>query len=75
LSKLSRGDMELTGDQIFKGLSGGGVNTAAARDHLIRNGYDGLRYNGGANMDAERHNVYIPYNANSITIKKVENGN
>jgi hypothetical protein len=71
LSKLRSGEMKLTGAQVFKGLSGGMINTARARDHLIRKGYDGLRYNGGENMDTERHNVYIPYNADSITINKV----
>lgn len=71
LSKLRRGELKLTGDQVFKGLSRGGVNTAYARSHLISKGYDGLRYNGGENMNTERHNVYIPYNTDSITINKV----
>ena len=71
LSKLRRGELKLTGDQVFKGLSRGGVNTAYARSHLINKGYDGLRYNGGENMNTERHNVYIPYNTDSISIKKV----
>jgi len=71
LSDLRSGNMSLTGDQIFKGLSRGMVNTAAARQHLISKGYDGLRYNGGTNMKmATKHNVYIPYNASGITINK-----
>jgi len=71
LSDLRSGNISLTGDQIFKGLSRGMVNTAAARQHLISKGYDGLRYNGGTNMKmATKHNVYIPYNASGITINK-----
>jgi len=73
LGNLERGDTELTGHQLFWGLSEGGVKTAAARNHLIKHGYDGLRYNGGVNMNMKtRHNVYIPYNADSAEIHKVE---
>lgn len=72
INKLRSGDMKLTGSQVFKGLSRGNVNTAKARDHLISKGYDGIRYNGGENMNAEtRHNVYMPYNADAISINKV----
>lgn len=71
ISKLRDGKLSLSGSQVFKGLSRGGVDTAKARDHLIRKGYDGLRYNGGENMGmSTRHNVYIPYNAGSISINK-----
>jgi len=72
LARLASGNMSLSGDQVFKGLSNGMTNTAKARNHLMRKGYDGLRYNGGVNMDSEPHNVYIPYNANSININGVE---
>jgi hypothetical protein len=72
LNKLRNGNLSLSGAQVFKGLSKGNVDTAKTRQHLISKGYDGIRYNGGENMNMEtRHNVYIPYNANSITIKKV----
>lgn len=72
LGKLRSGDISLSGQQVFKGLSRGGVDTAKARDHLIQKGYDGIRYNGGENMDMDtRHNVYMPYNADSISINKV----
>ena len=70
LAKLKSGSLKLTGKQVFNGLSGG-VNTAKAREHLIKKGYDGLRYNGGENMEAVKHNVYIPYNASSIKINKI----
>lgn len=71
LDDLRTGKMSLSGDQIFKGLSRGMVNTAGARKHLISKGYDGLRYNGGANMQmAKKHDVYIPYNAAGITVNK-----
>lgn len=70
---LELGHGKLTGDQIFKGLSSGMVNTKAAREYLIKKGYDGLRYNGGLNMNMrEKHNVYCPYNASAIKIEKVQ---
>jgi hypothetical protein len=68
LANLRSGNMSLSGDQVFKGLSRGMVNTAIARNHLISKGYDGLRYNGGDNMKAKKHDVYIPYNASGIQI-------
>jgi hypothetical protein len=72
LNDLRSGKLKLTGAAVFKGLSKGNVNTAKARDHLISKGYDGIRYNGGENMDmATRHNVYMPYDANSISINKI----
>lgn len=71
LDKLRNGKMTLSGSQVFKGLSRGGVDTAKARNHLISKGYDGIRYNGGENMDATRHNVYMPYNADAIKIRKI----
>lgn len=71
LSKLKQGNITLTGQQIFQGLSRGGVSSDRARQHLIKKGYDGLRYNGDQNMDqAQKHSVYIPYNASAITIRK-----
>jgi hypothetical protein len=71
LSKLASGNMKLTGDQVFKGLSKGMNTTAKARDHLISKGYDGLRYNGGVNMGmATKHSVYLSYDANDIQIMK-----
>lgn len=73
LSKLENGEIKMKGHEVFRGLSHGMTNTAKARDHLIKHGYDGLRYNGGMNMQqATQHNVYIPYKADSIKIKKVE---
>lgn len=72
LADLKSGNVRLSGKQVFFGLSNGGINTAKARDHLIRKGYDGIRYNGGENMNmAVRHNVFIPYDANSVQIKKI----
>jgi hypothetical protein len=72
IGKLKDGDYELTGDQVFRGLSRGMVNTAKARQKLISLGYDGLRYNGGLNMDtAVKHDVYLAYDASDIHIKKV----
>jgi hypothetical protein len=71
--KLQEGKMELTGDQVFKGLSQGMNQTATARQHLISKGYDGLRYNGGLNMGlVSKHDVYLAYNSNDISITKIE---
>lgn len=73
IANLQSGETQLSGSQVFKGLSKGMTDTAKARDHLIKNGYDGLRYNGGMNMQqATQHNVYIPYSMQSIKINKRE---
>lgn len=72
LSDLRDGKTKLKGHQVFKGLSQGNTQTAKARQHLMKKGYDGMRYNGGENMDAKRHDVYMPYKANSIEIKHRE---
>lgn len=71
VSDLKAGKISMTGDQVFKGLSKGGVYSDAAREHLQKHGYDGLRYNGGDNMKSGKHNVYLPYNSDAITIHKV----
>ena len=72
ISKLSLGNVTLTGDQVFKGLSKGMNHTAKARQTLIKLGYDGLRHHGGVNMNmATKHNVYLAYDANDITIQNV----
>lgn len=71
LARLEGGHMELTGEQVFRGLSKGMVNTAAARHKLMQLGYDGLRYNGGLNMNmARKHSVYLVYRASDIRILK-----
>lgn len=67
---LKNGKMTLTGAQIFHGLSRGMVNTAKTRKYLIKNGYDGLRYNGGIVSSGRHHNVYLAYYAKSINIVK-----
>lgn len=72
LTKLKEGTIEMTGEQVFKGLSRGMVNTAKARQKLISLGYDGLRYNGGVNMNmTTKHDVYLAYNADDVRIRKV----
>jgi len=71
LARLKSGNIKLKGHQVFAGLSRGGTNSDKAREHLISRGYDGLRYNGGQNMEgAVKHDVYIPYKASSISIHK-----
>lgn len=68
--EIKSGLVNLTGDQVFRGLSRGMNDTAKARKHLTAKGYDGLRYNGGVNMGAKKHNVYLAYDANDIEITK-----
>lgn len=71
LAKLSGGHMELSGKDIFRGLSSGMVNSSKAEDILKKMGFDGLRYNGGDNMGAGKHNVYLPYYISGIKIVNV----
>lgn len=70
LSDLKSGNLVLTGESVFRGLSRGMINSLDARKSLIKLGYDSLRYNGGRMgiPGATNHNVYIPYNASMITI-------
>lgn len=69
LAALKEGNLKLTGDEVFRGLSNGMQNTARARDILRKCGFDGLRHNGGVNMGGQKHNVYLAYDARSINIK------
>jgi hypothetical protein len=62
LANLRAGDMVLSGDQIFKGLSHGMNQTAKARMKLAKMGFDALRYN------AQGNSVYLMYNAHQIKI-------
>jgi hypothetical protein len=71
-SQLELGSVSLTGEQVFKGLSRGQINTATTREKLKSLGYDGLRYNGGLNMNtAKKHDVYLVYYAKDVTILSV----
>jgi hypothetical protein len=65
ISNLKSGNIKLTGEQVYRGLSKGNTQTAKARDHLIKKGYDGLRYNMPV---TPKQSVYLAYNANSIKI-------
>jgi hypothetical protein len=67
ISNLKTGNIKLTGEQVYRGLSKGNTQTAKARDHLIEKGYDGLRYNMPV---TPKQSVYLAYNANSIKIIK-----
>lgn len=71
LADLKSGNIVFNGEQVFKGLSGGMINTAKARETLKKLGFDGLRYNGGKIMHAIPHNVYLAYNANNIKIRGI----
>jgi hypothetical protein len=67
ISKLQSGDLKLTGEQVYKGLSKGNTQTAKAREHLISKGYDGLRYNIPI---TPKQSVFLIYDANKIEIIK-----
>lgn len=69
LAQLQSGKMELTGDQVFRGLSNGMQNTSRAREALKSAGFDGLRHNGGVAMGGQKHNVYLAYEARNVVIK------
>ena len=70
MASVELGNVNLTGDQVFKGLSAGMNKTAYARQKLISLGYDTLRYNGGVNMNATKHNVYIVFKSSNIHIRE-----
>lgn len=75
IAKLKIGDYEMTGDQLFKGLSDGMKSTEKAREQLKKMGYDGLRYNGGKVKgfgSGRQHNVFIPYYPDRIKIVEVK---
>jgi len=69
LASLELGNIELTGHDVWNGLSSGNVNSSGAEKILMKLGYDGLRYNGGDNIMAQKHNVYIPYYSGDIKIR------
>ena len=69
LGDLDSGLLRLSGAEVFKGLSIGGIKSGEAREQLKKKGYDGLRYNGGANMNTGRHNVYLAYDPKDIKIE------
>lgn len=72
LGRLREGKINLSGDQVFRGLSRGMNQTARARQILIDSGFDGLRYNGGLNMGmATKHSVYLAYKESNIKITKI----
>lgn len=66
LQKLKTGNIKLTGEQVYKGLSKGNTQTLKAREHLIEKGYDGLRYK----MYGTDFSVYLAYDAKDIEIIK-----
>lgn len=73
LADLKSGRMELTGDDIFRGLSYGMKDVNKTAKKLQSMGYDCLRYNGGATKYGSiKHNVYVPYKQENIQIIGVE---
>lgn len=69
---IKSGKAKYKGEVIFKGLSNGMNETKKAQDILKKVGFDGLRYNGGVNMNMARHNVFCPYYPESIKILDVD---
>lgn len=70
ISDLRAGKIKIRGEDVFRGMSNGMVQTKKARERLISLGFDGLRHNGGVVMGGTKHNVYLAYRANQIEIKK-----
>lgn len=68
--RIEEGKMELSGDQIFKGLSEGQRTQGRAADILKSHGYVGLRYNGGRITGSAPHDVYISYKPSDLKILK-----
>lgn len=69
ISDLKSGKPNLKGDAVFRGISRGMQQTAAARKFLEKMGYDSLRYNGGMmEMSPIKHNVYLAYDPRTIRI-------
>ena len=71
---VKKGNVNLKGDQIYKGLEKAFNNqTYKVRKHLEKCGFDSLRYNGGLQIKTEHeHDVYIAYRASTLKIIKVE---
>lgn len=67
IDSLKSGKTELSGDVVFRGLSNGNSSTTVAKEILMKNGYDSIRYNGNLGD----HDVYIAYNDN-VNIEKIE---
>jgi hypothetical protein len=67
ISNLKSGNMTLTGEQVYRGLSKGNTQTSKAREHIIQKGYDGLRYNMPV---TPKQSVYLAYDAKDIKITK-----
>lgn len=67
IGKLEAGEMELTGDQIFKGLSKGMNFTSKVTEFLKTMNYDTLRYNAGG-YGIPKHSIYIAYDSSNIKI-------
>lgn len=68
---LLDGTLELSGNQVFEGMSKGKTVQDKARDKLISLGYDSLRYNGGEQTISRnfgKHDVYIAYKASNMKI-------
>lgn len=71
IAELKSGNMTMTGEQIFLGLSNGQRDTSRTRDILKRAGFDGLKYYGAKIFGVNPHTVYLPYDANSIKIVNI----
>ena len=67
ISNLKTGNMKLSGEEVYRGLSKGNTQTLKAREHLIEKGYDGLRYNMPV---TPKQSVYLAYDTKDIKIIK-----
>ena len=71
VSKLQRGTLLMTGDQIFSAIGERSKNSSKARDILIQRGFDGLTHPGGLRGGTKGlHTVYIAYDNEKIELLK-----
>lgn len=74
LGDIKKGTLKIDGDKIFRGISNKMMNTSKAKKIIHHLGYDALKYNAGQliGSSGNKQEVYIAYDANKITINKVE---
>lgn len=69
---LKLGNKNLTGAQVFHGITQGMLNTSRGRIILKKMEFDTLRYNGGMISGAKKYSVYLPYYAANVKILNID---
>lgn len=69
IGNLRRGELQMSGDQIFNAIGEQSKNSSKARDILIKRGFDGLTHPGGLRGGTKGlHTVIIAYDSDKIQI-------